>query len=119
MNIFRLSIKALVRSAIEVRPKYVRIKGSSGEEIRRSIDIIAMKDRPLKIDVVKFDLSDSLGWQIKEVKKGRRYRIDITGKLDRPGRLRGVMRLKTNYPEKPVINIWISVNAYTKAPKPY
>lgn len=117
MDFFRLYIKATVKPPISVIPKHLIIKGKTGDKINRKIEIVARKEKPLEIKVERFELGDGFTWQLEEVEKQKKYSINITGKLDKVGIQRGIIKLGTNYPEKPVLNIWYNVRTFTREPE--
>jgi len=63
----------------------------------RVIDIKAELDKPLKLDLMEFNL----------VEKGRKYRIMFKSIPGPPQTYGGFLKLKTNYPEKPEITVRI------------
>lgn len=79
--------------------------------------ITAGESKPLKLVPGEFNLSDKLYYQIEQIDEGRKFKISFTNVPDLVGYHRGILRLKTNYPQKPEIVIPIRVNIRKKAVK--
>lgn len=79
----------------------------AGKKITRTVQIRAEEDKPLKLEQSYFSLSKKVTYRIEEVEAGRMFRIHFTGIPGPAGTYRGVLKLKTNYPEKPEIIIRI------------
>ena len=67
----------------------------------------ANEKKPLTLKHNSFSLSKTVAYRIKEVEAGRVFRIHFTSIPGSAGIYRGVLKLKTNYPEKPEIIILI------------
>jgi hypothetical protein len=67
------------------------------------VEVRAELDRALKLTPVQFDLSEKLSFKILEIEKGRKFRIRFTSIPGPAQAYDGVLKLKTNYPEKPEI----------------
>ena len=102
-----MGIKAFIKVYIRVSPRYVYLYGPSNQEIMRVVNIKAGLGRPLKIEPLSFDLPKRVSYSIKETEKGRDYVIRLTNVPGIAGSFRGALQLKTNYPEKPRITIFI------------
>lgn len=92
---------------IRVSPRYVYFYGPASQETMRVVNIKAGLDKPLRIEPLSFNLSDRVSYSIKETEKGRDYLIRLTSIPGIAGRFHGTLQLKTNYPEKPRITIFI------------
>lgn len=107
MNVVYLRVKAFVRPPIFVSGRYINLYGTEGESVTRTIDIMAGSDKPLTLIPVAFDLEGKVDYAVEEVRKGRRFRVRFTSIPGPPQTYRGLLRLKTNYPEKPIITVRI------------
>jgi hypothetical protein len=67
------------------------------------VEVRAELDRALKLTPVQFDLSEKLSFKILEIEKGRKFTIRFTSIPAPAQAYDGVLKLKTNYPEKPEI----------------
>ena len=90
-SLTRLTIKAFVKVSIRLSPRSVNLVGFEGQEIKQSVQIRANEEKPLKLEPVHL------------------FKVYFTNIPGPAGILRGVLRLKTNYPEKPAISISIKV----------
>ncbi len=106
-NVQVLSIKAFVKVAIYMSPRYVYLRGFAGQKITRTVRISAKEDKPLKLEQSHFNLGKEVTYRIEEVELGRVFRIHFTSIPGPVETYRGVLKLKTNYPEKPEIIIRI------------
>ena len=102
-----LTLMAFVKVPIYISPTYVYFKGKEGESVTRMVQIKAGLDKPLTLTPDQFNLEGKLTYTVEEVEKGRRFIIRFTSIPSPPQTYQGFLNLKTNYPEKPVINIRI------------
>lgn len=103
----KLMVKALVKVPIYISPRYVNFYGKVGNTLTRVVEVRAELDRPLKLTPTKFTLSEKLTYTMEEIEKGRRFRIRFTSIPGPHQTYRGFLKLKTNYPEKPEITLWV------------
>lgn len=103
----RISIEAYVKTAIHLSAKSVYFSGKVGETITKTIDIRGQPDKPLKLEPNHFDLENKVTYRIEEIETGRMYRIHFTSVPGPTIKYRGLLKLKTNYSEKPEITIGI------------
>jgi hypothetical protein len=103
----KLMVKALVKVPIYISPRYVNFYGKVGNTLTRVVEVRAELDRPLKLTPTKFTLSEKLTYTVEEIEKGRRFRISFTSIPGPHQTYRGFLKLKTNYPEKPEITLWV------------
>lgn len=102
-----LRIEAFVKAVISVSPKRISLKGMADRKITKTVTVRAQEDKPLKLELSHFNLSNKVDYRIEEVEAGREFRIHFTSIPDNVGIYRGFLKLKTNYPERPEITIWI------------
>ena len=102
-----VSIKATVKAIISVHPRSVSLRGKKDAPIVKQVTLVAHEDMPLEITPVKFSLSDKASYDIETINKGKTYRITFRNKWKKTGAYRGVLELKTNYPDKPLLKIKI------------
>ncbi len=106
-NVEVLSIKAFVKTPIYLSTRYVAFKGLAGRKITKTVRIRAEGNKPLKLEPSHFDLSKKVTYRIEEIEAGRIFEVHFTSIPGPAGIYRGVLKLKTNYPEKPEITIRI------------
>jgi len=106
-SMVRLTITAFVRPIIHLSTSKIYLKGKEHQSITRAVKIRAGLDRPLALTAGQFNLAGKLTYTITEVEEGRRFRIRFTSIPGPPQTYRGFLKLKTNYPEKPELTIWI------------
>ena len=102
-----LTLEVFVKTPIQVSPRSVYIQGKATETLTRFVDIKGDPAKPLKIQVADFTLSQRLTYSIEEISPGKRFRINFTTIPNVAGHYRGRLLLKTNYPEKPELAIFV------------
>jgi hypothetical protein len=102
-----LNLMAFVKEPVYLSPRYVSLRGKEGERITRVVEIKAGLDKPLTLTPDQFNLEGKLTYTVEEVEKGRRFIIRFNSIPGPPQTYQGFLNFKTNYPEKPVINIRI------------
>jgi len=103
-----LVIKATVKVPIYVSSKYVHLYGKGDKGAHKTIKILAELDKPLNLSVTDFTLKNKLKYAIETVQKEKEYRVRFTSISGVKENFRGILKLKTNYPEKPEISIVIN-----------
>ncbi|UCF82333.1 MAG: hypothetical protein JSV50_14180 [Desulfobacteraceae bacterium] len=71
------------------------------------IEIRAGLDRPLTMTPSQFNLEGKLTYTVEEIEKAKIFKIRFTSIPGAPQTYHGFLNLKTNYPQKPEINIRI------------
>jgi hypothetical protein len=104
---FKLGIRAFVLVSISVSPPYVNLEGTADHEVSATVKIVAGLEKDLVIESDRFNLEDKVQYRIEEVEKGRSYLIHFTSIPGKPGIFKGSLDLKTNYKEKPLLDIQI------------
>jgi len=102
-----LAVEAFVKAPIYVEPPYVSFYSVKSEWPSLAVEIKSGLEKPLTLEPGDFSLKGEVAYQIEEIEKGRRFRVvmrDLSGGTEN---YRGYLNLKTNYPEKPVVNIKI------------
>jgi hypothetical protein len=102
-----LEVEALVKPVISVSPKRVSLIGEQDKTVKGTVQIRAMTERPLTLEVVGFSLQNDVTYQIRELEKGKAFDITFSTLPGRKQRCRGFLRLKTNYPERPDVTVFV------------
>jgi len=103
----KLVFEALVKTPIMVSEKMVLLKGAYQEIVTKTIDIKGELKEPLKLEPVEFTLDKKAKFNIEEVTKGKHFRVTFTSIPNVGNSYRGILKLKTNYPEKPELVIYV------------
>lgn len=106
-NVIYLKVMAFVKVPIYVSPGYVYVTGLEGRIVIRTITIEAGLNKTLRLTPGQFDLEGKLTYQLEEIEKGRKFKIILASIPGPPQTYKGFLKLKTNYPEKPIVNIGI------------
>lgn len=99
----RIGIKARIKSYIYLSAHSVYLYGREQQTISRTVQVRAELDKPLKLKPIQFDLAGKVRYRIDEIEKGKRFRIRFTVVPGPPQNYYGLLKLKTNYAEKPEI----------------
>lgn len=114
MPTVRLIIKAKIKVLIHLSSQNVILRGYDGEQVQTTITLRTDEPEPLKIEINDFTLSDKVQLRIEEIEKGKMFRLHFTVLSGLIGRHKGVLNLKTNYAEKPVIPVPVAVDIKRK-----
>ena len=98
-----------MKQLISVTPAHTVIYFTGDEIITREVEIKAELPRPLTLTPIQFSLGGTVSYRIDEVEKGKRFKISFRNVPGQIGNFRGVLKLQTNYPEKPELAVLISV----------
>ncbi len=102
-----LGVIAFVKAPLYVSPSYVSFYSLKNETPSLAVEIEAGLEKPLTLEPGDFSLEGEVAYRIDELEKGRRFRVvfhDLPGGSEK---YKGYLNLKTDYPEKPVVNIRI------------
>jgi hypothetical protein len=108
-----LDIRANIRPILILSGKAVQFTGRNDVSITKEIEIGAGIDRTLIITPQLFTLPGKVTWSIQEIQKGKTFRIKLKTVPGASEDYRGFLTLKTNFPEKPELTIWI-IGRFTK-----
>jgi len=87
----------------------VYLRGPADQKLTRTVGIRAGMDKALTLEETQFTLSEKLTYTIEELEPGKYFRIHFMSIPGKVGIYRGVLKLKTNYSEKPEVIIRITV----------
>lgn len=106
-DLLHLYLKAFIGVPILVSPSHVYLHATEGQEVTRGIEIKSGLEKSLTLEEAEFSLREKVNYKILEVEKGKEFAIYFTNIPGPPGTHVGFLKLKTNYPEEPVITIKI------------
>lgn len=109
-KIMTLSIRMTVQEAISLSQSRIYLKGEEGQHITESLVIEAKTGKPLELEPAPFDLKDKIDYKIEYIEKGKRYKITLTNKEGVTGSYKSKLKIKTNYPEKPQLVVYVFMN---------
>ncbi|MBU2499648.1 MAG: DUF1573 domain-containing protein [Proteobacteria bacterium] len=107
MREFTLSILAFVKAPIYLLPPYVSFYALKNQGDSLPLEVRAGLEKPLTLEASQFSLEGKVAYEIEEIEKGRRFKIHFTNLPGPAENYVGYLNLKTNYPEKPLINVRI------------
>jgi hypothetical protein len=107
LNVVHIALLAFVKVPVYLSSHYVFLRGNQGASVTRSIEIRAGLDKPLALERGQFTLQGKVNYVLEEIEKGKRFKISFTNVSDDSGSYAGFLRLETNYPEKPFLDIRI------------
>ena len=87
----------------------VILRGKPGETKSSEITISSGLDRPLIIEPYRFSqsLEGKVSYSLEEVEKGKQYKVIFKNNPDVSGKYNGGLKFRTNFKERPIINIRI------------
>ncbi|VBB45918.1 conserved hypothetical protein [uncultured Desulfatiglans sp.] len=103
----QLTMKADVKVPIHLSSSFVYLMGGQDETATRELEIRAELDKPLTLEPVFFDLDKIVQYKMEEIEKGKTFKLTFSTTPETPASFNGVLKLKTNYPERPEIPIRI------------
>ena len=107
-----VSVKAFVRVPIYVTPKHVYLRGPADRRIMAAVTVKGDGTKDLKLEETEFTLKEKVTYRLEEVKAGELYKIHFTRLPGEVGVYRGILKLKTTYPEKPELAIRFTAQFY-------
>jgi hypothetical protein len=102
-----IGLKAFIKFSISVSPGLIYFGGFASDAVKKVVTIRAQKSMPLSLKPISFSLSDKVEYRIETVEKGGRFRLVFKNISVEQGWYNGLLKIKTNYPDKPVITIRI------------
>jgi len=81
-----------------------------GEKIETIVHLQGNKKEPLEIKLASVSIPDKVAVELQELEEKKIYQLKIKNKINKETRYSGQIKLTTNYPEKPELNIRISGN---------
>jgi hypothetical protein len=86
------------------------------EIITREVEIKTDLPRTLILTAKQFSLGGKINYRIDEIEQGKRFRVSFSNIPGQIGKFLGVLKMNTNFPEKPEIAVRISAQ-YVEAQK--
>jgi hypothetical protein len=108
-----LDLRANIKPILILSGKAVQFTGRNDVSVTKDIEIGAGIDRALIITPQLFTLPGKVTWSLQEIEKGKKFRIRLKTIPGGSEDYRGFLALKTNFPEKPELTIWI-IGRFTK-----
>jgi len=102
-----LDLRANVKPVITLSGSPVFFSGKKNASVTGEVEISTELDRPLTLTPEQFTLSGKVIYSLSEIEKGKRYQVIFQNVASKGENYRGYLKLKTNFPEKPDVTIWI------------
>jgi hypothetical protein len=100
-------IEAFIKTPIVMSERMVFLQGTTQEAITKTVDIKGDLNKPLTLEPVDYTLDKKVRFTIEEVTRGKHYRVTFTSIPNVGNHYQGLLRLKTSYPEKPELVIYV------------
>jgi hypothetical protein len=107
-----VSIQVFVKVPIYVTSRHVYLRGPADRKVTATVTVKGDGTKDLKLEETEFTLSEKITYTIEEVESGKLYRIHFVRLPGEVGMYRGILRLKTTYPEKPELPIRLTAQFY-------
>ena len=95
--------------------RYIFFGGTESENLSKEAEIWTTQSKPLVLSETEFTLAGKMKYDLKEVEKGRKYKITFQPIPGSEKTYRGFLTLKTNYEEQPEIKFVIRAHFTTAA----
>ena len=102
-----LDLRANVKPVITVTGAPVFLGSKKKGPMTGEVEISAGLDKSLILTPEQFTLSGKVTYYISEIEKERRYKVTFQNVSGKRENYRGFLKLKTNFPEKPEVTLWI------------
>ncbi len=113
-----LYLKGEVKSHISIEPGgYLSLWGVKGRVPGEHIDIINNHEEPLRITGIDNDLPDHIRWNLKEIRAGHVYRLEVEDISETAGDYTGHLYIRTDNPLKPELTIIVTGDIKAKEGK--
>lgn len=114
-----LSVVGHVERFITIKPRYLRLTGPVGKEIKASVNITPEEKYPLKIIETTASKGDHILYSLDEVKDatGTGYVLTVENTKKEKGRYFDTIKLKTDHQLRPEINISVYGNIVKPEPE--
>ncbi|MGD8385604.1 MAG: hypothetical protein PVG49_00580 [Desulfobacteraceae bacterium] len=106
-RIRKITVTGRVHTPIVLSTPSLYFVGLSNSNVQKAVTIHAKEEKPLRIEVLSFNLADKLRYRVEEVISEKEFRITFHTIPDVSGTYLGAMKIKTNYPKKPILTIHI------------
>ena len=94
---------------VRVSPRRVNLNGYEGQVIARPVKVTGTGDMPLEIEPIHFDLAGKVTYEIQVMEPGKSFKITFKNIPGPEGVFRGALKLKTNYSDRPEIDIPVTL----------
>jgi hypothetical protein len=97
----------MVEKFVTIRPSQVRLRGFTGDEIKRKVTIIATPKYPFKIVKVRARDGKDISYQLSEEKSetGKKYALMVENKRTQQGNYFDIITLETDSKIRPELHI--------------
>lgn len=107
-----VGIKVFVKVLIHVTSRHVYLRGPADQKVMAAVTVKGDGTKDLKLEETAFTLNEKVTYKLEEIKAGTLYRIHFTRLPGEVGVYRGILKLKTTYPEKPELAIGLTAQFY-------
>lgn len=107
-----VGIQVFVTVPIYVTSQHVYLRGPADRNVMSSVMVKGDGTRDLKLEETAFTLTEKVTYRLEEIEAGKHYRIHFTRLPGQVGVYRGILKLKTTYPEKPELAIGLTAQFY-------
>ena len=104
-----VNLSAKVQPFIEVEPANIIFRGLPDEQDEKPVELTA-SSKPFRITQVENNVEGKIGHELKTVEEGKHYQLKVKNLLSEEGQYRGLLKLKTDHPQKPEILIRVTGN---------
>lgn len=107
---FTIGMRGKVWAPIQLDPRHASFTGIVGEKIQKVLRVRAAQEEPLIVKLASVSIPEKVEVELKEIEEGRTWELRVDNKVNEQTRYAGIIKLTTNYPEKPELVIRIIGN---------
>lgn len=104
-----ISLTAKVNSFIEVHPPNILFRGLPDQQNERTVELNGTS-QDFRILNVESNMEGKIAYQLKTVQEGKHYQLQVKNLLDKEGQYRGLLKIKTDHPQKPELLVHVVGN---------
>jgi hypothetical protein len=95
---------------VSPRSGYISFSGDGSKSLSKEAEVWTTLDKPLELSETEFTLAGKVRYDLKEVEKGRRYKLTFWAIPGSETTYKGFLTFKTNYEDHPEVKFVIRVH---------
>jgi hypothetical protein len=92
---------------VSPRSGYISFRGTDNKSLSKEAEIWTTQDKSLELSETEFTLAGKVRYDLKEVEKGRRYKVTFWAIPGSETTYKGFLTFKTNYEDHPEVKFII------------
>ena len=117
-KVITLTLTFPVEKFADIRPTLVRLSGSAGTVIKKTVSVMPTEKTPFKITGSKAQQGQDIRFEVKEITDPETeragYLVEVENTTTKPGAFRDVIYLDTDSKDQPQLSIRVYGNLYDR-----